>query len=226
MPKPANPERARLAKSLREKIHRAFRHNEPARELMQNFRAQEMFVPLGFASFHAWSKVDSPWPVSYSYQLSKLDKKIKKPTGPRKPPPAPSPDPEPAQPADEMIPLIDHAGQTIALSLEHIFRIGNQNFFEITASIETIRSRLRGLCSSAAGANLSLYNRAEVIRQHLDSMEGVIGRCRPWAQCPYCGPNYGAVEPVTPPKCRACDSKGWLTQDQWTEATKATRAPV
>ncbi len=225
------------ATGIRANIHKAHSADdrESARAFVRALRDGELYRHLGFKSFHDWAKADSPWSINYTYKLSKASM-------PAAPEPEP-PDPEAAEqqgiveniPAGHHLkdtpdgPRVvpnsaapsspqDNAGQDLPDELIEVFRVSNYAFKTMTVWIYQIRQTLLNLGATPGGAELAKNNQMEIVREHLKSIERDLRRSWPWAKCLYCS--------GTRKTCRACEGRGWLTEEQWAQATRTQQQPA
>lgn len=218
--------------ALRKKIHKKGLAGKNAQALVTQLREEKLYLELGHKSFNSWAKNDSPWSANYTYKISTAGK----PVGPehlRKTKPAgkgrlADPSSSPAGKADFAAPptvfrAMDKIGQEVPDSLAAVFEKGDTPFVTIYQAVADVRAAITVLAPSPAGREIARGGRIETLLDHLNEIESLADRCRPWTLCFFCRGSRG--------RCTACSDahghpKGWLTQQQWQDATKKTKKPA
>ena len=115
-----------------------------------------------------------------------------------------------------ILPTKDLCGNTLSREMSDLFLNAGVHFKVLNDCIHQMRQALRNLAAKESGASFAVHNRMEVTMQHLHSIEGIVHNCRPYSVCIFCSGNRGT-------RCAACGGIGFLTENQYLDATATRR---
>ncbi len=220
-------EREIQAIALRKKIHKKGLAGKNAQSLVTQLREERLYLELGHKSFNSWAQNDSPWSANYTYKISSRTGGTKAPPG--KPAGKGRSADSSSSPAGVKVDVtapttvfraMDKIGQEVPDSLAAVFEKGDTPFVTIYQAVADMRAAITVLAPSPAGGEIARGGRIETLLDHLNEIESLADRCRPWTLCFFCRGSRG--------RCTACSDahghpKGWLTQTQWQDATKTEK---
>ena len=112
-------------------------------------------------------------------------------------------------------PVQDLHGNELHGDMAELFTNANHHFAGLYAAIHKMRTTMKDLVSDRSGARFSVHNRSAVLMQHLHDIEGIVNDSRPYSICISCSGNRR--------QCIACGGVGFITEQQYIDATTTKR---